>query len=313
MKLSFVIPCYGSENTITNVIGEIIQVMQQKPEYEYEIITVNDCSPDHVLDVLIKLAEDNQKLKVIDCAKNMGKHAALMAGYSYAEGEIIVSLDDDYQCPVDKLWDLLEPLDRGKDVVVARYSHKKQSALKNMGSRLNDFMTRKLIGKPKGFQLSNFFAMRRYVCEEMLKYQNAYPYIDGLYLRTTKYLENVSMEERERLEGKTNFNLRRSISLFVNGFTAFSIWPLRIATYLGAVFAVLGLIAAVFIVINKLCNPEVLAGYSSTMAVIICIGGMLMLMLGIIGEYIGRIYISLNNSPQYVIRRLINVDTSEKE
>lgn len=313
MKLSFVIPCYGSENTITNVIEEILQVVQQRQEYDYEIITVNDCSPDHVLDVLIELAEHNQKLKVIDCAKNMGKHAALMAGYAYTEGEIIISLDDDFQCPTDQLWKLLEPLNHGKDVVVARYGHKKQSLMKNMGSKLNDFMTMKLIGKPKGFQLSNFFAMKRYVCDEMLKYHNAYPYIDGLYLRTTKYLENVPMEERERLEGRTNFNLKRSLSLFVNGFTAFSIWPLRIATYLGAAFAGLGLLCVVFIIVYKLCNPEVLAGYSSTLAVIIFIGGMIMLMLGIIGEYIGRIYISLNNSPQYVIRDLINTDTPEKE
>ena len=110
MKISFIIPCYGSEFTVEKVIDEIIDKVAEKPEYSYEIITINDCSPDNVLNVLKRLAKENKNIKVIDFAKNMGKHSALMAGYKYCQGDIIVGVDDDYQCPVNRLWDLLEPL-----------------------------------------------------------------------------------------------------------------------------------------------------------------------------------------------------------
>lgn len=312
-KLSFIIPCYRSENTIISVIKEISSVMSENKSHEYEIIAVNDNSPDNVFDVLVQLAKEYSELKVVDLAKNMGKHAALMAGFAYATGDVIVCLDDDGQCPVNELWKLLKPLEQGNDVAIARYPQKKQSKFKNFGSQINHFMACALLGKPKNLQISNFLAMKKFVCSEILRYQNPYPYLGGLILRTTSQIKNVDMEERDRVAGTTGYTFIRSLKLLLNGFTAFSVIPLRLATILGFVTAGSGFLYALWIVLRKCLYPEIAAGYSSVMAVILLVGGMIMFLLGLIGEYVGRIYISLNKSPQYVIRQKINIDETSSD
>ena len=308
-KISFVIPCYGSEKTIEPVIEEIERFVKQRSEYDYEIICVNDTSPDNVLGVLKKLAVSNKHLKVVDLARNFGKHSAVMAGFSIVKGDYIVCLDDDGQCPMDRLWDLLDPvISGGYDYSMAKYDKKKQSGFKNFGSAMNSLMSVILIDKPKEMNFSNFKAMKRFVVDEMVKYNNPYPYLEGLTLRTTRNIITVPMEERERLAGEGHFTLKKSISLWMNGFTAFSVKPLRIATFFGTLTAILGFLFGLYVIIRKIVHPQVAMGYSSTMAVILFIGGMIMLMLGLIGEYIGRVYISLNNSPQFVIREIIGDD-----
>lgn len=311
-KISFVIPCYGSEKTIEFVVNEIVETVSQKPEYDYEIIAIHDCSPDNVLSVLKKLAKTNKKLKILDFAKNFGKHAGVLAGFKYANGDYIVGLDDDGQCPVDHLWELLEPLITDKsDYSMAGYSKVKQSVFKNIGSSLNSLMSQILLNKPKDLYFSNFYAMKKFIAKEMVKYNNPYPYLEGLTLRTTRNFAIVPMEERNRLEGEGNFTLKKSIDLMMNGFTAFSVKPLRISTIMGFLFAFIGFVFGIIIVIRKIVNPAIAMGYSSTMAALLFIGGAIMLMLGLIGEYIGRIYISINNSPQYVIRDIINDEELE--
>lgn len=307
-KISFVIPCYRSEATIENVICEIICEMKTHDKYDYEIIAVNDRSPDNVYDKLREIAKANQRVKVVDLAKNMGKHAAMMAGYSKVTGDIIVNLDDDGQCPLDRLWDLLAPLNEGYDIAIAKYPQKKETWFKRFGSHLNSVMAKTIIGKPSELSISNFSAMKRFICKEMMRYRNAYPYIDGLFLRTTSNIINVEMEERERLSGTTGYTFLKSLKLWVNGFTAFSVKPLRIATLLGFIVALLGFAYGIYIIVRRILNPEILMGYSSLMAVLLAIGGVIMLLLGMIGEYVGRIYISINNSPQYVIRSTINCE-----
>lgn len=312
-KISFVIPCYRSAATVGAVIAEIEQTLLHNQKYEYEIIAINDESPDDVYDVLAGLAKQKRYLKVIDLAKNQGKHAALMAGYGYATGDIIVSLDDDGQCPLDHLWELIAPLENGYDMAMAKYPFKKQSGLKNFGSAVNSYMAQKLIGKPKELVLSNFSAMKRFVCQEIIRYRHAYPYVDGLILRTTTNICNVPMEERERMCGVSGYTFIKSLKLWLNGFTAFSVKPLRIASMMGICCTAIGALYGLYIVVNKLLNPWIPAGYSSIMAVLLFIGGMIMLMLGMIGEYVGRIYISINDSPQYVIRQTINTREDKKE
>jgi len=308
LKLSFVIPCYGSENTIAAVIDEIIQWLHNHPNYDYEIIAVNDCSPDNVYDVLVDLAKKLPELKVIELAMNCGKHAAVMAGYRYMTGDVAVNLDDDGQCPVDKLDLLLEALAQDNDVVLARYPVKKQSAFKNFGSWVNEIMARWLIKQPKGLQISNFSVVRRMVVQEILRYKNPYPYLNGLLLRATSRIVNVEMAERERMSGRSNYTFKKSLSLWLNGFTAFSVKPLRVASVVGFLTAFCGFILALYFVCRKLIYPEIPAGYSSLMAVQLFTGGVIMMCLGLIGEYVGRIYISINNSPQYVIRHVININ-----
>ena len=308
--LSFVIPCYRSEATIEEVCAEIMETVAQRPEYDYEIIAVNDCSPDGVLDVLRKLAADNPRIKVVDLAKNFGKHCAMMAGLAYVRGEYVVNLDDDCQCPTNRLWELMDAiLHEDYDCATVVYREKKQTAWKRFGSRVNAFMFNMMIEPPKGIIVENFFVIKRYVCDEILHYPNPYPYVTGLLMRATHRIKMVLMEERERGDGKaTGFTFRKSLSLFASGLTAFSVKPLRVATIVGGVFALLGFLFGLFIVFRKLLHPEIMLGYSSMMAVQLLSSGVVLLMLGIIGEYIGRIYISLNRAPQYVIRDTWNLE-----
>lgn len=311
-KLSFVIPCYGSEQTIISVIREIDSVVSLRENYDYEIIAVNDCSPDKVYEVMKTEAQTNKRLKVINFTKNMGKHSAVMAGFSYVTGDYAVSIDDDGQCPLDGLWKLMDALTDDYDIAMAEYPVKKQSKFKNFGSSVNSLMSRILLKKPKEIHFSNFIILKRYIVDEILRYKNPYPYLEGLILRTTTSIASVEMEERDRFAGTGNFTLGKSLSLWINGFTAFSVKPLRIATILGFITAAIGFIYAIVIIILKLVSDGRQIGYSSMMSALLFIGGMLMLMLGLIGEYIGRIYICINNSPQYVIRNTINVDNDDK-
>lgn len=306
--LSFVIPCYRSEHTIRAVVDEIILTVSERSEYDYEIVCINDCSPDNVLTVLRDMASENQKIKVINLAKNVGKHAAVMAGYAHVHGAYVVNLDDDGQCPTYELWNLLAPVEQGDfDIATASYSEKKQAKWKNLGSDLNAYVGRIIFGKPKGLRFENFCIFKRFVSDEMIKYTNPFPYLEGLMLSITRRVTMVPMEERCRCDDQGGgYTLGKSIALFANGFTAFSVKPLRLSTFVGFASAAVGFIMGFIMIIRKLLNPDILTGYTSTVVLQLLIGGLILMSLGLLGEYIGRIYICINNSPQYVVREKIN-------
>ena len=310
-KVSFVIPCYNSSKTIGKVIDEIKDTMKQLVKYEYEIILVNDCSPDNTFEVIGELCKGNKNICGINLSKNFGQHGALMAGFHQVTGDILVCLDDDGQTPANEVGKLLEKIEAGDDVVYASYAHKKHSLFRNFGSYVNELMAQFLLGKPKELYVSSYFATRRFVVKEMLKYENAYPYVIGLVLRTTKKISNVPVNHREREVGQSGYTLAKLLGLWFNGFTAFSTKPLRIATIGGTAFAIIGFLYGIYTVIKKFVNPAVPIGFSSMMSALMFIGGVMMLMLGLIGEYIGRMYICMNNAPQFVVRDIIEITEDE--
>ncbi len=312
-KVSFVIPCYCSALTIEKVVNEIQNAMAKLSAYTYEIILVNDCSPDNTFEVIEELCRKYSNICGVNLAKNFGQHGALMAGFHQVTGDILVCLDDDGQTPADEVDKLLAEIENGQDVVYARYDHKKHSLFRNFGSWVNEKMAQFLLGKPKELFVSSYFAARRFIVDEMLKYENAYPYVIGLVLRTTKRISNVTVNHREREIGTSGYTLGKLLALWFNGFTAFSTKPLRIATLSGGVFAVAGFLYGIYTVIKKFVNPAVPMGFSSLMAAVLFMGGMLMIMLGLIGEYIGRMYICMNNAPQFVVRDLIPAKEEEEK
>jgi undecaprenyl-phosphate 4-deoxy-4-formamido-L-arabinose transferase len=312
-KISFVIPCYGSEKSITGVVGEIDNLMRNHDDYDYEVVLVNDCSPDNVWEKISGLTENRKDIKALSLAKNFGQHSALMAGYGVADGDIIVSLDDDGQSPVDETFKLIEKMDEGFDVVYARYYKLKETFVRRVGSWLSNKMAEVLIEKPKGILGSSFYVMKRFIAEEMLKYRNSYPFVGGLVFRSTKSIANVYVEHRDRVDGTSGYTFFKLLKLWLNGFTAFSVKPLRVSSLIGVLCAIIGFIFGIVSVIRKLIIPDINVGWTSTISVMLFIGGLIMLMLGMIGEYIGRIYISLNNAPQYVIRDTINIDEDEDD
>lgn len=311
-KVSFVIPCYRSEHTLPHVVAEIEKTMKELSQYEYEIILVNDCSPDNTVEVIRGLCSENKAIKGISFSRNFGQHAALMAGLRQSQGDYMVCLDDDGQTPADEAGSLLAKLEEVYDAVYARYDHKKHSAFRNLGSKVNEMMTRIMLDKPAELYISSYFAVRRFVVEDMIRYENSYPYVIGLVLRATKNITNVLVKHREREEGSSGYTLKKLLGLWFNGFTAFSVKPLRIATAIGTFFACLGFLYGFYTIIKRFVNPEVPMGFSSMMSAIVFFGGMIMVLLGLIGEYIGRIYISLNNSPQYVVRESFNVEEAQE-
>lgn len=309
-KISFVIPCYRSSQTLPNVIAEIEETMKTLSQYIYEIILVNDCSPDDTFETIRKLCREKDHICGLNLAKNFGQHGALMAGFHQVTGDILVCLDDDGQTPASEVGKLLEKIEQGDDVVYASYAHKKHSLFRNFGSFVNEKMAQFLLGKPKELYVSSYFAARRFIVDEMIRYENAYPYVIGLVLRSTKKISNVPVDHREREVGQSGYTLSKLLGLWFNGFTAFSTKPLRIATVSGGLFALFGFIYGVYTIIKKFVNPIVPLGFSSMMSAIMFIGGMMMLMLGLIGEYIGRIYICMNNAPQFVIREKIDINNN---
>lgn len=304
-KISFCIPCYKSEQTLPAVVEEINTTMQElKDNYSYEIILVNDCSPDGTFNTIEKLAKQQDNIVGIDLAKNFGQHSALMAGFHFITGDILVCLDDDGQTPANEVGKLLDAIEAGEDVVYAKYEHKKHSLFRNFGSFVNEKMAQFLLGKPKELYVSSYFAARRFIVDEMLKYDKSYPYIIGLVLRSTKRISNVVVNHREREIGRSGYTIGKLLGLWMNGFTAFSVKPLRISTWIGISCAVLGFLYGIFTIIKKLVLGDAVAvGFSALMASIMFIGGMILFMLGLLGEYIGRMYIGMNNAPQFVIRQ----------
>lgn len=313
--VSFVIPCYRSEATLPNVIREIEETMKKLENYTYEVILVNDCSPDNTFETIRELCGKYDNITGINLAKNFGQHSALMAGFHYTKGEIVICLDDDGQTPADEADKLLAGIEQGADVVYAKYNHKHHSGFRNWGSHVNELMTRVMLGKPKELYISSYFAARRFVVEEIIRYPYAYPYVIGLVLRATKNIVNVEVEHRDRQSGSSGYTIGKLLNLWFNGFTAFSVKPLRIATVAGCVCAAAGFLYGIYTIIKKIFinPPDLVTGFSALMSVLVFMGGMLMLMLGLVGEYMGRMYISMNNSPQYVIREVAGKGNDSKE
>lgn len=301
-KISFVIPCYRSEKTILTVVDEIEQTMQQRKQFDYEIILVNDGSPDHVWDVIAELTKKDSQILGINLAKNFGQHSALMAGYNHCTGDYVVSLDDDGQTPACEVFSLIDELEKGYDVVYASYPETHQNFIRRCGSAFAKKMSDYMFDIKDDRKGSSYFVCRRFVIEEIVKYKHSYPYISGLVLRTTRNIGVVSVEHRDRLLGKSGYSFKALISLWLNGFTAFSVKPLELGVYIGFGMAFLGFIYAIYTIIRRLFISTVVEGWSSLIAVTLIVGGIIMIMLGLIGEYIGRIYICINNSPQYVVK-----------
>ena len=308
-RVSFVVPCYCSANTIGSVVDEIERTMPSLPQYDYEIVLVNDCSPDSTFSVLSDLAEKDGRITAVDLTRNFGQHGALMAGFHHCRGDIVVCLDDDGQTPADEVGKLLSKLEEGYDVVYASYEHKQHSKFRNWGTRINNRMTEIMLGKPKDLAIPSYLAAKRFIIDEMLNYKHCFPYVDGLVLRSTRRICNVPVDHRQRQQGESGYTFGKLIALWMNGFTSFSVKPLRLATYAGALTAFLGFIYALVIIIKHFVDSSVPAGWSSTMALQLVLGGIILVVLGLIGEYIGRIYMCINASPQFVERQVVKKDS----
>lgn len=301
-KISICIPCYKSAETIGKLVDGIKEEMKKHKSYDYEIILVNDCSPDNTYDVIGELARENKHIKAYDLAKNFGESSAVMAAYSKSSGDYIVRMDDDGEHNPKDLFKLIDKLEEGYDYVCAEFIEYHHDWYKRIGSRFNYWFLTKMMDIPKGSIMSSYNVTRRYVIDLMLKYRNPKPYVDGMVWAITTKTASVPIDHGFRYAGESGYDLKKLLKLWANGVLSFSIKPLRIATLMGCISAIVGFIFIIVVIIDHLMNPGISAGWASILSVLLFVGGFIMMFMGLIGEYVGRGYLIQNNIPQYVIR-----------
>ena len=305
MKISIVIPVYNGAKTIKPLVEVLEKELAQK--FDLEVVLVNDGSlSDNSAEVCTDIALSNSKVKFLDLSSNFSEHNAVMAGLNYCTGEAAVIIDDDFQNPPSEIIKLVDKLNEGYDVAYSYYKKKEHHFLRNLGSQFNNIVATALLGKPRDLYLSSFKAINRFVIDEVVKYKGPYPYIDGLILRFTRNYGRVQVDHHPTLKGKSGYTFHKLLSLWLNMSTNFSILPLRTATVLGFVFALIGIVGAAVFAIEKLRNPDLPAGWASLIISLFVISGVQLFALGMMGEYLGRLFLKDNGKPQFVVRRTVN-------
>ncbi len=305
MLHSVVIPCYRSSRTIRKVVEETMEQFRKMDRGDVEFVLVDDCSPDEGATVreLRSLVADYPNVRVVELAKNGGQHNASMAGLNYVRGDLIISMDDDGQTSPTQLPKLLDEIDKGYDIVYGYYPHKQHSGFRNLGSRFNQWTTRVLLDKPKNMNTSSFWVIRRFVRDYAIQYRSAYTHLQGVFLRVTRNISCIPVEHFRREVGQSGYTFSKLVRLWGN-IIGFSIVPLRMATLLGNFFAVVGLIGIIAVIIRKIVRPVTAIGWPSMMVSIFFFSGLILMFMGLIGEYIGRIFLGMCNNPQYVVRQI---------
>jgi glycosyltransferase involved in cell wall biosynthesis len=308
-RLSIVIPVYRGAASIGPLVDLLVDALHDR--YALEIVLVNDCSPDNSEEICIGLFRKYPRVvKFYSLAKNVGEHNAVMAGLNKSTGDWVVIMDDDFQNPVSEVVKLVSfASNHSYDVVYTKYENKKHSLLRNLGSRLNDKVANVMLKKPKNLYLSSFKAINRFLVGEMVKYTLPHIYLDGLILRTTSNIGKCTVEHRERAQGRSGYTLRKLFSLWLNMFTNFSILPLRASTWLGFSFAALGIMLGIETIFEKILNPQLPVGYAFLVFLVTVFASAQLVAIGMVGEYLGRIFVYQNKAPQYTIRKTFDCST----
>lgn len=300
--LSIVVPVYRSAQILPQLVEQIHAEMRKEGLADsFELLLVNDASPDNSWQVIRSLATTHTFVKGVSLRRNFGQHNAIMAGLNYVSGDFVVLMDDDLQHPPHAIGDMVRALAEGYDVCYTNYVNRQHALWKKLGSQFNDWVATHLLGKPKGLYLSSFKGLRKEIVQEIIRYDGPYAYIDGLILDVTRSITTINIEHQARHEGEGNYNLRRSLSLWLKMATSFSVLPLRLASYAGFALAALSLVMIVFVIVQKLLHPEFPRGWASLIATVLFIGGIQTLCIGMMGEYLGRTYLKLNHKPQFVV------------
>ena len=306
MKLSIIIPVYNSENILKELVNQITNEIQKINNVSaYEIILVNDKSVDGSWQIIEKICHENKYVAGIDLMKNVGQHNALIAGIKSSNFDYVITMDDDLQHSPKFIEKIILKLNEGYDVCYTKYVNNKYSFFKKLGSIANDKIANIVLQKPKNIYLSSFKGINKNVANEIKKFSGPYVYLDGIILDITRNIGTVEIDHGERLDGKSNYNLNKLFSLWIKVFTNSSIYPLRIASMSGFIITLIATILALLIITNKLLNPEIQQGWTSIVVIILFFSGVQLLALGIIGEYLGRIFLNLNQKAQFTINKII--------
>ena len=308
--VSILIPVYKNDGGLDELVKRIGESMANSAYANcFELVLVDDCSPDNSWEVIQRLAKTHTFVQGATLSRNFGQHNAIMAGLNLVSGQYVVLMDDDLQHPPEAIPSMLDELAAGADVCYTNYANRQHATWKIAGSKFNDLMASWLLSKPKGLYLSSFKALKRGVVDQIRNHEGPFAYLDGLILDITRRIATVEIQHGTRAFGEGNYSFKKSISLWLRMVTGTSIVPLRMVTLMGALVALLGFFGAVFIVISNFLYPAESKGWASIIVTILLVSGFQTLFIGVLGEYLGRIHLRLNNKPQYLFRYTTKSDT----
>jgi undecaprenyl-phosphate 4-deoxy-4-formamido-L-arabinose transferase len=309
-EISVVIPVYGSAR-ILPALAERLQAALSTctPQGGFEVILVHDHGPDNAWQVIQQLGQTRPWLKGVNLRRNAGQHNAVMAGFAHASGRFVITMDDDLQHDPDDIPRIIDSLRAGADLCYVQFESRRHALWKRAGSAFNDVVASILLNKPRDLYLSPFRGMRREICQAALEYRGPFVYVDGLLLQTTSNYTMITARHHERQDGASGYSLRKSISLWLQMATSFSIVPLRLVSLAGVAASALSFVFALGVIVRKLADPDMAVGWPSLIVAILFMGGLQLLALGAIGEYVGRILLNVNNRPQYVVGATSNIDS----
>lgn len=308
IEISVVIPVYRSAQTLRRLVACLRDTLTQisGPD-RFQIVLVEDCGPDESWAVMQKIhAEDATCLTLVQLMRNFGQHNAILCGFHHARGQYVVTMDDDLQNPPEEISKLYHTIhETGFDVVYGDIrNHKQHHAFRNLGSNLvYGFLG--LIFHTKA-PMSSFRIIRHEVVREMIKYDRSFTFIDGLILWCTRSVGSAAVHHEGRTNGRSGYNLRKLLTLALNVLTNFSIIPLQVVSILGFISALTGFGLGTYYLLMWLLGRISVDGYASLIVSILVLGGVQLLSLGLIGEYLGRIHLNLNRKPQFIVRHLLD-------
>ena len=307
MLISFVIACYYSENTIGKVVEGIIQQFKDKDGYDCEFILVNDGSTDGTYATIKSLCEKYPFVKGINLMRNFGQHNALMAALKHAKGDYVMGMDDDMQTHPSQVFKLIHKIEEGYDIVYGRYPQSKNGFFKKLSTSFNIMTSRAMLDMPKDIVESNFWILTDKVKDEVIKYDSYNPMLDAIFYQVTHNFGNVEVEHYKRESGKSGYTLRKLIRLWL-AYWNYLVMPLRVSFVMGSVSAVLGMIFTIWLIYKKITDPALPVGWASTLCIMTLLFAAVLMVLGVVGEYLGKAILILNNTPQYIIRETSNLD-----
>lgn len=301
VELSIVIPVYKSEESLEELHSRLTAVLSKLTK-AYEIILVNDCSPDNSLSKIKELNQKDERVKFISLMRNFGQHNAILCGFNYALGKYVVTMDDDLQNPPEEIPKLLDKIKEGHDVVIGRPQVKQHAVYRNLGSKLIGKSFEKIFNKPKQISMSSFRILTKSLVQAIIAVRTPNPMIDALILGNTLNIANVDVQHHVRKHGGTNYALSRSVKLAFNLLVNYSTLPLQFISMNGFVMALLGLASGIYVIIGKLLGTVQIAGWASTVALLSIFSGLILMSFGVVGEYLIRIIGEVAHFRQYVIR-----------
>jgi len=305
--ITIIIPVYNSEDIVFETIAQTLHEVA-KNNLNIELILINDGSKDDSWSVIKKLAKDYKEVKSINLIKNYGQHTAVLCGFENAKGDYIITMDDDLQNPPSEIIHLVNKItvDAECDLVFGKFREKKHARYRKFGSMFVGYLNEKIFNKPKDITLTNFRIIKRSVIDRVLEHKTAYPYIPGLLLMYSTNIANVMVEHHNRLDGRSNYTFKKIFSLMSNLLINYSSYPLKILSFIGIIASGLSFFIGLFFLISEFISGTKVEGWTTIIVLVSFLGGFIIILLGVIGEYLSRILDQMSSNKSYYTKEIVN-------